>query len=68
MFVKTLEITNSVNERAPLGPEQTEENDLLKQKTLYQFDLPLLAGRTIMLPEYVKHLKDHHIIKWALKE
>lgn len=21
-----------------------------------------------MLPEYVKHLWDHHIIKWALKE
>jgi hypothetical protein len=28
----------------------------LKSKTLYKFELPLLAGRTIMLPEYVKHL------------
>jgi len=36
--------------------------------TLYPFEHPLLAGRTIMLPEYVKHLREHHIIKRALKE
>lgn len=72
IYLDTVEIRlkSSVNERAPLGPDpnETEESIALKSKTLFNFELPLLAGRTIMLPEYVKHLRDHHIIKRALKD
>jgi hypothetical protein len=71
IYNPTVEIKESINERAPLGPDPTNETDesvALRSKSLYRFSLPLLAGRTIMLPEYVNHLKDHHIIKRALKE